>query len=200
MAPRRPSLQLLVALALSLAVVSVAPAAVHEVRPGGATQVVFVSKAPTETFEGRTRRMQGTIDLDPAAVGDSVRFRLEVDTRTLDTGSRLRDQHMHERYLETQRFPTAVFEGGRVVQGAGQRIAAGAETAFRVAGSFTLHGVTRPMVCDVMASLDGSGRLVFRAEFPVRLADHGIERPEMLFLKLAETQRVRVSAIASSRP
>lgn len=200
MVPRHSSFHALIALAFSLLAAPMARAAVHEVRPGGATRVVFVSKAPTETFEGRTSRMQGTIDLDPAAVGDSVHFRLEVDVRTLDTGSRLRDQHMHERHLETQRFPTAVFEGGRVVQGAGQRLVAGTEAVFRVAGAFTLHGVTRSMVCDVRASLDGAGRLVFRAEFPVRLADHGIARPEMLFLKLAETQQVRVSAIAASRP
>ena len=49
-----------------------------------------------------------------------------------------------------------------------------------------------------LASLARNGGVAFTATFPVTLADYAIERPEMLFLKLAETQQVRVSAIASS--
>jgi hypothetical protein len=44
------------------------------------------------------------------------------------------------------------------------------------------------------------GSIVFYAEFPVTLSDYSIRRPEFLFLKLAETQQVSVSGVASSAP
>jgi len=193
----RPSL-LVVLAALCLGSVGVAHAASFAIKPGGATRVVFVSKAPTETFEGRTDRMTGTLTLDPAAIGDSIGVHLVVDVTTLDTGSKLRDRHMHERYLETARFGTAVFDGGAVVAGAGSALRTGAPSTFQVDGTFTLHGVSRRQRCTVQASLTKDGAVSFVATFPVNLVDHAIERPEMLFLKLAETQQVRVSAIASS--
>ena len=191
----------LAALVVLLALVTPAQAATFAVKRGGETRVVFVSKAPTETFEGRTDRMDGTLVLDPAALGDSLTVRLEVEMAGLSTGSRLRDHHMHERHLETAKYPTAVFEGATVLSPTGASLVPGRTTALRLAGTFTLHGVRRRLVCDAQATLtrDAAGeRIAFVVTFPVTLADHAISRPEMLFLKLAETQQVRVSAIASS--
>ncbi len=185
--------------ALLLTVPSFAVAATYTVKPGGDTKVVFVSKAPTETFEGKTNRMAGTLTLDPAAVGDSITVHLEVDMPSLTTGSKMRDEHMRERHLEVDKFPKAIFDGAAVLSPAGARLEAGKLTAFQVAGTFTLHGVTRRIHCDAQASLTPAG-VAFSAAFPVALGDYQITRPEMLFLKLAEVQQVRVSATASSTP
>jgi polyisoprenoid-binding protein YceI len=191
--------RLLVLLVLALcALPSWVLAATYTVRPGGDTKVVFVSKAPTETFEGKTSRMEGTLTLDPSAVGDSITVRLEVDMASLDTGSKLRNAHMRERHLETAKYPKAIFEGAAVLSPAGARLEAGKLTAFQIEGTFTCHGVSRRLRCDAQAALVANG-VSFSATFPVTLSDYHITRPEMLFLKLAETQQVRVSATASSQ-
>jgi polyisoprenoid-binding protein YceI len=176
---RLPMLLMLALVALPAA----AHAATFTVRPGADTKVVFVSKAPTETFEGKTNRMEGTLSLDPSAVGDSITVHLEVDMASLDTGSKLRNQHMRERHLETAKYP---------------KLEAGTLTAFQIEGTFTCHGVSRRLRCDAQAALVANG-VSFSATFPVTLGDYNITRPEMLFLKLAETQQVRVSATASSQ-
>ena len=36
--------------------------------------------------------------------------KFEVDLRSLDTGLDLRNEHMRDKYLETDKFPNAVFE------------------------------------------------------------------------------------------
>lgn len=191
--------RLLVLLVLALgALPSWGLAATFTVRPGGDTKVVFVSKAPTETFEGKTNRMEGTLTLDPSAVGDSITVHLEVDMASLDTGSKLRNQHMRERHLETAKFPKAIFDGAAVLSPAGAKLEAGKLTAFQIEGTFTCHGVSRRLRCDAQAALVANG-VSFSAAFPVTLGDYNITRPEMLFLKLAETQQVRVSATASSQ-
>ncbi len=176
-----------------------ARAATYVVKPGSGTQVVFTSKATTETFEGRTDRMEGRLDVDPAAVGDSVTVKLEVDLASLDTGSKMRNKHMRENHLETAKFPKAVFVGAAVLSPAGAKLEAGKPVTFEAEGTFTIHGVSRRLRCTVDVTWTGSA-LTFKATFPVTLSDHAIKRPEILFLKLAEAQQVRVSATATPAP
>jgi polyisoprenoid-binding protein YceI len=183
----------------ALAFAGSASAATFTVRPGGDTKVVFTSKAPVETFEGRTDRMQGTITVDPARVGDSVTVHLEVDMASLDTGKKLRNKHMRENHLETDKYPKAIFDGA-TVRGTG-RIEPGKKSAFEVEGTFTLHGVSRRLRSTAEVTLDATGKLLaFVATFPIALPDYAIKRPEFLFMKLAEVQQLRVSATASSSP
>jgi polyisoprenoid-binding protein YceI len=175
----------------------------YVVRAGGDSRVVFTSKSPTESFDGKTNRMEGTLTLDPVSVGDSITVHLEVDLASLDTGSKLRNKHMRENHLETDKFPKAVFDGAAVLSGAGSRLEPGKPSAFQLEGTFSIHGVSRRLRCDAQATFtpQGTGGTVaFVATFPVTLSDYDIKRPEFLFMKLAETQQVRVSATASSQP
>lgn len=176
-----------------------ARAATFVVKPGKSTEVVFTSRAPTETLEGRTDRMEGRLDVDPSGVGDSVTVHFEVDLASLDTGSKMRNKHMRENHLETAKFPKAVFDGAAVLSPAGAKLEAGKPVTFEAEGTFTVHGVSRRLRCTAEVTLSG-GALAFKASFPVTLEDHAIKRPEILFLKLAETQQVRVSATATPAP
>jgi|SRR5262252_2602065 len=180
-----------------------ASAAVFSVTPGKDSKVVFTSKAPTETFQGKTDRMQGTLTLDPSAVGDSITVHLEVDLASLSTGKKLRDEHMRDEHLETDKFPKAVFDGAAVLSPAGAKLEPGKLTPFQIEGTFALHGVSRRLRCPAEATftpVGAGGRIAFRATFNVALPDYQIKRPEFLFLKLAEVQEVEVSGIASSAP
>jgi polyisoprenoid-binding protein YceI len=182
----------------------VANAAVFQVRPGGDSKVVFISKAPMEKVEGKTSRMEGTIDVDPGQLADSATVHFEVDLASLDTGIAKRNQHMRENHLETARYPKAVFHGV-VLQGAGgASLVRGNPTTLDVEGTFALHGVTRririPVEVTFKGGTTGGERIAFKTTFPVSLAEYAISRPQFLFLKLADTQEVRVSGTAVSAP
>src|SRR5262249_35301352 len=180
-----------------------ARAAVFNVRPGGDSKVVFTSKAPTETFQGKTDRMEGTLTLDPAAVGDSITVHLEVDLASLDTGKKMRNQHMRENHLETEQYRKAVLAGAAVLYPAGAKLDPGKTIAFQIEGTFALHGVSRRLRCPADATFTPAGKggkIAFHATFNVALPDYQIKRPEFLFLKLAEVQEVEVNGGASSAP
>ncbi|MEQ1832082.1 MAG: YceI family protein [Candidatus Eisenbacteria bacterium] len=197
----RQRIRVVVVAAVLLGLAGPASAAEFVVRPGGDSKVVFTSKAPTESFDGKTSLMTGTLSLDPGAVGDSITVHLEVDLASLDTGSKLRNKHMRENHLETDKFPRAVFDGATVRSGAGAKLESGKAAAFQVEGTFSIHGVSRRLVCEAQAMLAPKGNaIVFSASFPITLSDYDIKRPEFLFMKLAETQQVKVSATASSQP
>jgi polyisoprenoid-binding protein YceI len=84
-------------------------AAEFVVKPGKPNEVVFTSKAATETFQGKTDKIQGRIVVDPAQVKDSVTVELEVDLASLDTGS-ANAANMRDNHLETKK-PEGDFQG-----------------------------------------------------------------------------------------
>jgi polyisoprenoid-binding protein YceI len=155
-------------------------------------RVVFVSEAPIEAFEGVTERIDGYVILD----GDGVRagdafegaeLYFEVDLASLDTGIGLRNRHMRDNYLEVEAHPWATFTGDV------HRIEP-SDDGWRVQsrGVFAVHGVEQPRTLTCLASEDGQGYDVDCA-FDVRLSDHDIEIPRVMFLKLAEDVRVQLS-------
>jgi polyisoprenoid-binding protein YceI len=188
-----------VSIAISLLLLATsARTAQFVVKGGSPNEVVFTSKAATESFQGKTNQMTGTITVDPAQVGDSVAVHIEVDLTTLDTGLTKRDQHMRENHLETKKYPKAIFDGVSV-KTAGAALAAGTPVKLDVEGNFTLHGVTRRLRTTVEVLLKDAHTLSFKTNFLVPLADYKIDRPKFLFLKLGEVQEVAVSGTATAK-
>jgi polyisoprenoid-binding protein YceI len=175
-----------------------AHSAEYVVKAGDPNQVVFTSKATAETFQGKTTQLSGRIVVDPAAVGDSILVHLEVDLASLDTGIGKRNKDMREDYLETDKYPKAVFEGASVLNPKGAALEAGRAIAFECEGDFTIHGVTRRMRVTVDVTPRDARTLAFKTSFKVTLAEHKIVRPKFLFMKLGDVQEVAVEGVAAS--
>jgi polyisoprenoid-binding protein YceI len=159
--------------------------------------VIFTSQATTETFQGKTDKVQGRIVLDPARVADSVLVHIEVDMASLNTGIGKRDQTMRDDYLETKKYPRAIFDGATVRAGNGTSLGPDPPSKFDVVGNFTLHGVTRRLEAHVEMFQKDAHTVQFQAAFNVTLADYNITRPKFLFLKLGEVQEVAVTGTAT---
>jgi len=173
------------------------------VHAGRENKVAFISKASMETFEGKTNRLEGRIVVNPADLGDSITVHFEVDMASLDTGLPMRNKHMRENHLETAKYPKAIFDGAAVRGPTGAALEPGKAKAFDVEGTFTLHGVGRRLRINVYATYvpqPKGDRISFQTAFPVLLADYQISRPQFLFLKLAESQQVRVNGVATASP
>lgn len=186
-------------LTLSLAFLGAANAATFTITPGSeGTLVVFESKAPMESFTGRTTAITGQITLDPSALADSVPVEVAVDLLQLDTGIELRNQHMRENHLHTERFPRAVFRGAKLLGEHPARLESGQPVTLQIAGEFECHGVKKPLTTPVEVKWDAeTNRLHFATTFVVFLADYDIPRPKMLFVKLDEKQTVTFTAVAA---
>lgn len=173
-------------------------ASVYEIRPGGeGNLVLFRSKAPLETIEGTTRSVSGRIEADLESLGDSATFVVEVDLASIDTGIDLRNRHMRENHLHTDRFPAAIFRGGSIRGAPPAAIPPGGKASFTLAGEFTLHGVTRPLVVPIEIARSRSDSLTIQASFDVLLSDFQIPRPEFLVMRLDEKQRLEIRLAAT---
>ncbi len=96
-------------------------------------------------------------------------------------------QHFNENFMESDKFPHATFEGrlnGFDLQKAGVQ-------TVEAIGTLTIHGVSQKKT--VEGQLTVSDKLLqMDAVFDVRVADHDIKIPRVVFLNIAEEVKVTV--------
>jgi polyisoprenoid-binding protein YceI len=155
-------------------------------------RVEFHSKATLESFSGKSKSITAEFDVEPAKLS-STKGKVTVDLRSLDTGIDLRNKHMRDNHLHTDSFPNAIFQVDSLLMNEGVPSATDSVT---IHGEMTIHGISRPMSAQgVITGRTGSeatGALRIQSEFPLKVTDFGVPRPEFLFLKLAEEVKIVV--------
>lgn len=185
--PRRTLVILTLALAaLWVASPAIAQDAVLELDPAQ-TQVSFTLGDVLHTVRGTFRLKRGTVRFDPATGHASGLF--VVDATSGNSGSNARDHKMHKDILESAQYPEVTFAPQQVQ---GQVLPQG-DFKVQVLGSFTLHGVTRPLTLVIQAHLAGD-RLTADTQFPVPYQDWGVKNPSTLFLRVDNTVNITIHA------
>lgn len=191
---RRFGFRSIITVMLSLSLSSLALGERLSVSNLGTDTVYFRSSAKLEFIEGVSTNLAGYVDLDPTVPGETA-GRFQVDLTTLRTGIETRDEHMRDRHLETDKFPFAWFE----LTGLDRFRADAPEDEIQTtnaSGYFYLHGVKRairPELEVVSLGQDAeTDRYQVRAKFSIKLEDYKIDRPKLLFLKVAETIEVEI--------
>lgn len=145
----------------------------------------FVSNAPLLEFKGKSDNLHGLIDLEQNLVD------FYIDLSTLDTGINLRNRHMRNSYLETERCPFGEFTG-EITSDFDPELHE--EQDVTVEGSFKVHCITRDkeITGTIQPSDDG---LKIDAFWSVLLEDYDIDRPRVVFYELADEQKVNISIL-----
>lgn len=156
-------------------------AAEYQVDGSKKNNVKFISDAPIEDFEGNTNKIDGYIVLenDNALYNSEVYF--EVDLNSVDTGIGLRNRHMREEYLHTDKYPMTTFKG-RMNE---VNKVNDSEYNVKVTGDMYIHGITKKIMVTGKIYLNQGGMRV-KTEFIVKLGDYKIEVPKMMFMKISE--------------
>lgn len=162
---------------------------------GPGNTVSFTSDAPVEVIHGTTNQVQGDIVLDDSFQFDakhpfSVNF--AVDLASIDTGIDLRNEHMRDNFLETAKYPQAIYKATSIKVDKKPDLKKPQTVHLISSGDFTVHGVTVkktiPLVVDYKPSVGKiPASLRLRGKFPVPLEQHHIKRPEAVLVKLADT-------------
>jgi polyisoprenoid-binding protein YceI len=149
----------------------------------------FISNAPMLEFKGTSNNLTGLINLDKNLVD------FYLDLTTLDTGIDLRNQHMRDSYLETDEYPFAEFTG-QIVSEFDPDLSEKQEA--KVKGTFKIHGVEREITVPGTITPTPDG-LQLDASWTVLLNDYNIERPGVVFYKLADEQKVNISILLTPK-
>lgn len=162
----------------------------------GKSWVGFHLEDTIEEIDADTKKVSGAIEADPAnLLASSVT--LTVDTASLDSGMKMRDDDMRETYLETKKYPGATFKSTAVTGPAS--LAPGQSADLRVAGDLTLHGVTRRIVVPVHLTLESPRRAHLTSKFTIRMTDYNVTVPEKLVLSVANEVDVKFDLFANAK-
>ena len=151
---------------------------------GSTGTISFFSSAPVEDIRAATDNFISEMDLDKGTISFIVPIEGFVFKK------KLMQQHFNDQYMESDKFPSAFFEGSLEQipsRGTGQ------ESQFKttVKGSITIKGVTRPLREAVILGWSGDD-IVATCKFNVRLEDFGIKIPRILIRNIAEVVKVTI--------
>lgn len=150
------------------------------------TTVVYRGVVFVDVWRGRTSAVEGVVIADPAAPAGAVVLEIRVDLRTLDSGIRTRDGG-GRRALATDEHPFAVFSDGQVVSAE----ARGEGVAVTVEGTLEVRGWAAPARLEAVVTPDAAG-FRFSGRMTVRLSDHEIPPPTLLFFTMEDEVQVTI--------
>lgn len=153
-----------------------------------ATEVRFTLGATLHVVSGSLRAREGRIVLDPET--GEASGRIVLDATSAETGNRRRDDKMHEKILESARYPDIVFTVDRV---SGNPRPTG-RSDLQLHGTLAMHGVERPLELLATAEAD-EGRVRARGDFRFPYQEWGMEDPSFLVLRVADVVGIEIDAV-----
>jgi polyisoprenoid-binding protein YceI len=136
-----------------------------------------------------------TVNGDGTLGGDS---KFTADLNTIKSDDPDRDDDVKDNYLETKKFPTAVFVP-KEMRGLPKPLPTSGPIKGQLAGDLTVHGVTKPATFDVDGNLDGN-TFVGKAKTEMKITDYGMKVPTLaILLRVEDRVRMTVDVVASAQ-
>jgi polyisoprenoid-binding protein YceI len=145
----------------------------------------FFSSAPMEDIEAHNNQVASMID---TGAGEIV---VSMLMRSFDFRKALMEEHFNENYVESNKYPKAVFKG-KIVNLSRFDASKDGKYSLDVEGEITLHGVTRPLKVTAEAIVQ-NGAIKAKAVFPLVVKDFKIQIPRLVRSNIAEEVKVTVS-------
>jgi YceI-like domain len=148
------------------------------------SDISFFSKAPLEDIEAHNKEAKGIIDWT------SRNFTFRIPIKSFVFKKSLMQEHFNENYMESTKFPNATFKG--IIEGDFDLTKNGTYSV-TASGELDIHGVkqSRKIVATIEVKDKG---IKINCKFSVKVADHKIEIPTLVFNKIAEEVEVTVQS------
>lgn len=148
------------------------------------TTLSFFSATPVEDIDATSDKGVSAINLK---TGD-VYFKVAVNTFKFKKS--LMEEHFNENYMESDKYPHAVFKGKMVSP---PDLHKDGTYEVLVDGTLSLHGVDKAYREKATITVK-DGKPSANAKFNVRLSDHRIKIPTLVIKNIAEVVEVTVKA------
>ncbi|HEV7672103.1 MAG TPA: YceI family protein [Thermoanaerobaculia bacterium] len=143
------------------------------------------------TFGATMHRVNGSLKVREGRIviseGGSASGRIVIDLTTAQTGVVRRDRKMHEKILESARFPLAVFTIERM-DGTVNRIGS---SDIQLHGKLEMHGVTRQVALPARVTSDGH-RVSASGVLLIPYLQWGMADPSFFILRVEKQVKVTV--------
>ena len=145
------------------------------------TYVKFFSDAAIEDITAVNTKASSIFN---EANGDVV---FSVPIKEFEFEKSLMKEHFNEKYMESEQFPKAIFQG----KISGYQSSTSGEQKATATGKLTVHGETQEVTIPGTIE-NANGSLKMKAKFIVKLVDYKIKIPQLLWKNIAEQVEVTI--------
>lgn len=169
---------------LFIAVIGVSNSYSQHIYKSSASQISFFAGTPIEDINAVSDKATSFLDTQKGEVVVSIPM------TSFQFRESLMQEHFNENYVESTKYPKGEFKG-KVNDLKSINWTSADTIRFTAIGSFTIHGVAKPKQIEVRL-INQNGKLWVSSNFKIALADHNIDRPKILWEKLADEVEVKV--------
>jgi polyisoprenoid-binding protein YceI len=147
-------------------------------------KVSFYSKTPIQDIEGTSNKVATVLN----STTKQVYFKIQ--NTTFQFREKLMQEHFNENYMESDKFPVSDFNGKILEDIDFTKTGNHKITIF---GVLNIHGKKKEYKITGTLSSNENG-LVLTSNFKIKLADHGVQVPTVVFAKIAEQLEIKITA------
>jgi hypothetical protein len=141
----------------------------------------FFSETPVENISGVNKTVGAILNTSTKEIAASMKM------TAFDFPNKLMQEHFNENYIESDKFPTGIFKG-KIVEDIDFSKSGTYDVTAK--GQLTLHGVTQAREIKGKLIVDNQ-KITLTSNFDVKLVDHKIDVPKLVFSKIAEVIAVK---------
>lgn len=146
--------------------------------------IVFFSDATLENITAENKKVASLFNSSTGAIAFSVpivEFQFEKS---------LMQEHFNEKYMESDKFPKATFQGSL----SNFNMGVTGEQVVKATGKLNLHGVTKDV--DIPGTFQlKDGKVIMTSKFMIRLEDYQVAIPQLMWQNIAEEVEVSLTFI-----
>lgn len=149
-------------------------------------RVKFFSETPIESIEAKSNTASSVIDIA------SGKLQFAVLIKSFQFEKALMQEHFNENYMESKKFPKAIFKG-KILDKEALNFEEDGVYSTNVEGMLTVHGVVQEVKLPAVFTVN-RGSISAKSVFPVTPQQFEIEIPNVVKDKIAKSIDVTVEA------
>ncbi len=150
-------------------------------------KISFFSETPVENIQAVSNQASAELD---AGTG---KFTIQMLVKSFRFKKKLMEEHFNENYMESDRYPKAVFDG-QITDLSEVTLAKDGSYPVKAKGTLTMHGVSRDVIIPGKLIV-ADGNITATATFIAKPADYKIKVPSLVRKNIAEEISVTVNLI-----
>lgn len=153
--------------------------------------VSFFSKASVENISAENNQVMSVLTM---ATGD---IQFSVFINAFHFKKSLMEEHFNENYMESDKYPKAIFKG-KINDLSKVNFTKDGNYTVEVTGDLTMHGVTNQVTTQGLISVR-SGVATASSDFKIKLADYKISIPKIVKDNISEIVDVKISCVYNQK-
>ncbi len=146
--------------------------------------IQFFSEAPFENIEATSNQVRGGLDIETGQI------LFVIPIKSFEFKKNLMRKHFNEQYLESDKYPTAKFEGSF---SSSINVNSKEKQAIQFNGTMTIHGVSRELQ-DVVSITLQNNQIIAHSKFILITKDFKIKIPRIFIKNIATEIEVEINA------